>query len=272
MTDAAFTSATVTPARLPVAEREQLTDALHALHSEVFDGVDREAFRRHVIAPDADGNVVHVTRGPDGRAVAYAALHHVDLIHDGRPLRILRPTTAAASAYRGRGTADRFLAVQTTRLMLTAGRRRTYLLSTPISPVSFHWVHRGGARVWPDPARPTPPAIRRLMRGLADRLGLPVGAAGDPDVRWVGWIVRESDAERARIVASPSPAIRLYLERNPDYLTGEGLLMLVPIGWPTIIRGMGYATRRLLGRTARVGAARPGAHADRVSDDARVAV
>ena len=43
-------SEVIVPSSLHGLERERLIDALHAVHSQIFDGVDRDAFVHYVVA------------------------------------------------------------------------------------------------------------------------------------------------------------------------------------------------------------------------------
>ena len=99
--------------------------------------------------------------------------------------------------------------------------------------------HRAAAEVYPDPRRPTPPELIEVR----DRLGHTYyGDAYDPArgvIRKTARLVSEPPVDPARLA---DPLVRHYVELNPGYVDGDGLLVLVPVTMATVRR----ALRRIL--------------------------
>ncbi len=78
---------------------------------------------------------------------------------------------------------------------------------------------------------------------------------GRPYSRRVGWVVRSSEHHRRRLEASKDPWIRFYLNHNPVFQDGDGMLMIVPFNLQNGWHGAwNLVRRRLRGAVRRVAA------------------
>src|SRR6185312_9444529 len=86
-----------------------------------------------------------------------------------------------------------------------------------------------------------------FMKQLAESFHLEVVDRARPLVRIVGWRTRDSDVEQAYWLQCDKPAARFFLDQNPDYGEGHGLLTLVPLD----AASLGGMLSRLASRRAR---------------------
>lgn len=238
------THGVIDPHALDPAARAALTDALYASHCRIFDGVDRAGFARYVVDSPATWTRIFVLRDGDGVIRGYTAFHCFDVTHEGRSITVVRMETGFEPAYRNATVYGRFAMGCFARARAHAGRRPIYFLCSPIHPSSFVTITRSAPRAWTVPGADA--ATGRLITALARTLGMkPVD--GRPGVYHVGWVTRPGPTPR-RI----SPEAAFYLEANPGYTEGHGLLTVVPVTAGGIARAaLRLAARRvsrLLGR------------------------
>jgi len=223
----------VIPSTLHGSAREAFIDSLYSVHSRIFDGVDRDAFIHYVVDSPADETRILVHRDEHGEVFGYFAAHYFRRVFRGRPAIIARGETGVLRERRGHASHLQFGLAEVIRV---AARNRGvpfYYLGCLVHPTSYHIVCKYVRPVWPSVDTPPDAELRALMSELGDSFGLPrVGE--DPLVRQVGWRTRDTEAERAFWRRCDKPDVRFYLEQNPGYDEGHGLLTLVPLSGPVI--------------------------------------
>lgn len=233
----------VVPKKQDPAARAALTDALYHVHSEIFDGVDEEAFARYVVESKAEHTWILLHKGEAGQIVGYLAIHVFERARHGRLCAVFRAEAGILRAYRGRSAnAGFFLA----RILEYAARHPTrplYYLGSLVHPSSYTGIARYAHEIWPSPNAPLPPDLERFMCELADEFGIPVVDPRHPLVRDVGWITRETDVERRYWRHSDKPHARFFISQNPGYVRGHGLVTLLQIH-PRFLAG---TTRNVVG-------------------------
>ncbi|MCA9704607.1 MAG: hypothetical protein KDK70_02020 [Myxococcales bacterium] len=229
-----LTQQIIDPHALSEAARERLTDELFAAHERIFAGVDREAFSAYVVCSPARRTRIQVFRAGD-QVVGYAAFHVFECAVAGRRSRVLRAEVGLLPAYR-RGTRfGWFITREALRAVLGSPGTPVWGLSCATNPATYRTIARHADMVWPHWERPTPPHVEHLMGELAAQFGLrPVEER--PGVYHVGWRTRQDEAEALGWQQSTHPAARLYVDRNPGYVDGHGLLLLVPVSGLGMVR------------------------------------
>lgn len=233
-------SEVIDPDTLDRAARAALIDELYASHSRIFGGVDRAEFARYVVDSPARWTRIFVLRDTDGVARGYTAFHCFDVTHEGEAICVVRMEAGFEPAFRN-GTVYGLFAMRCfARARMHAGLRPMYFLCSPIHPSSYVTIARHADQVWTVPGADA--ATGRFITGLARTLGMkPV--EGRSGVYHIGWITRPSPAPR-RI----SDEAAFYLEANPSYAEGHGLLTVVPVTASGIIGGVARLLRRRLRR------------------------
>ena len=83
--------------------------------------------------------------------------------------------------------------------------------------------------IWPSTRHPPPPAVLAFMDELANSFGLERVTSDNPLTRQVHWITRDSEVERNYWRNCDKPAARFFIEANPGYGEGDGLVTLVRV-------------------------------------------
>lgn len=222
--------------------REALTEALYRVNAEIFDGVTRENFRHHVMEAPTEWTRILIHRDDTDRIVGYVAFHLYRHVFRGREIAVLRSQSGFLREHRGgagpllfgfRSGIDSF--IHNLRVPL-------YFFACLIHPSGYHTVYKYLRPVWPSPDAPLDAEQRALIGELGDSFGFErIGE--DPLIRFGGWWTRESDAERAFWQRCDKPDVRFFIESNPGYDQGQGLLTLVPIDLALLANGVGRIAR-----------------------------
>jgi hypothetical protein len=89
--------------------------------------------------------------------------------------------------------------------------------------------------MYPHPKKSVPKKYKMMMLDFATRYNLPEVCPSNPLVRRVGWICREKESEKLRWLKSDNQIAKYYVENNPEYNVGNGLLILTPVTFLNIL-------------------------------------
>lgn len=219
----------VVPSKLGPVARQELIDALYKVHCEVFDGVSRDSFAKYVVESKAEHTWINVHRNLAGEIVGYFALHIFERELAGKESAIFRAEAGTLRAYRGRSTNTRFGFKLGLPYLLRHPGRRVYYLGSLVHPSSYCLFAKHFDVVWPSARHPPPPPVLAVMDDLANSFGLERVTSDNPLTRQVHWVTRDSEVERAYWRQCDKPAARFFIEANPGYGKGDGLVTLVSI-------------------------------------------
>jgi hypothetical protein len=219
----------VIPGKLDAAARNGFIDALYKVHCEVFDGVSRDSFAKYVVESQAEQTWINVHRNDAGEIVGYFALHVFERELGGQPSAIFRAEAGTLRNYRGGNTNTRFGLGLALPYLLRHPGRRVYYLGSLVHPSSYCLFARLFDVVWPSSRHPPPPPVLDFMDELANSFGLERVSADNPLTRHVHWITRDSEVERHYWRQCDKPAARFFIEANPGYGEGDGLVTLVRV-------------------------------------------
>ena len=219
----------VIPSTLDTAARQRFIDALYQVHSQVFDGVSRDAFAHYVVESKAERTWVNVHRNDAGEIVGYFALHIFERELGGQPSAIFRAEAGTLRTYRGGNTNARFGLRLALPYLLRHPGRRVYYLGSLVHPSSYCLFAKLFDVVWPSSRHPPPPAVLAFMDELANSFGLERVSADNPLTRHVHWITRDSEVERRYWRMCDKHDARFFIDANPGYGEGDGLVTLVHV-------------------------------------------
>jgi CRP-like cAMP-binding protein len=222
-------SEVVIPRQLDASARRALSAGLYRVHREVFGGVDEAAFTRYVVESKAEHTWIQVHRGDGGEIVGYFALHVFERQLNGRTAAVFRAEAGTLRAYRGRNANATFGIQRGLAYMATYPTRPIYYLGALVHPSSYGLFAKYFDTVWPSVQTPPPPDIVAFMDDLATSFGLERVSPDDPLTRKVGWQTLDSEVERSYWRQSKRASARFFIERNPGYGSGDGLVTLVPV-------------------------------------------
>ncbi|KIG13052.1 hypothetical protein DB30_00589 [Enhygromyxa salina] len=240
---------TINPDALTPAAKLRLIDELHATHTKMFDGVSKRAFADHVVNSPADRTRIQIFRAGD-RLVGYLAVHTFARIIAGERWVVVRGETGKLPAYRRRANGN-LLISEILRACLRHPRARKAFLGCFVHPSAYVALAHVAPQIYPHWDEPTDPEIHAVMARLADEFGLEPAEAGRQGVRNVGWITRETQAERDSWARRDDPMTRLFMTQNPSYAAGHGLLVLVPLHLRNLVGGVSLHVHRELCRRLR---------------------
>jgi hypothetical protein len=219
----------VVPSMLDPAARQAFIDALYKVHCDVFDGVTRDAFAKYVVESKAEHTWINVHHNHAGEIVGYFALHIFERELAGQLSAIFRAEAGTMRAYRGGDTNTRFGLKLALPYLLRHPGRRVYYLGSLVHPSSYSVFAKLFDVIWPSPRHPPPPDVLAFMDELANSFGLERVTPDNPLTRQVHWITRDSEVERHYWRHCDKPAARFFIEANPGYGEGDGLVTLVKV-------------------------------------------
>lgn len=234
--------------RLSSQERHLLSQQLYPLQEQLFTGVDYEAFRRYVVDSTAWRTWIYLQHSEQGELVGYLAMHTFRRVIDGKRRQIFRMETGKLAAFRGQ---DLTILRALGRMLLQSVsglRYESFFFACMVYPASYAMAAKYAPRIWPTLRQLTPPDKQALIFELAASFHLSSVRPEAPYVRHVGWITRENGPQ-PRWNAAVNPHAVYFIEENPAFSQGHGLLALMPASLTDICRAV---VRLLIGRSKRV--------------------
>ncbi|MDF2152519.1 hypothetical protein [Vibrio sp. CAU 1672] len=237
---------TVNPAGLTTLEKQLFTDALYQLHCKIFDGVTRESFCSYVVDSPADYTRIRVYQNEHKEWVGYCAVHRFKRRITGRERVIFRAEAGLLREYRKSSQTLWFAFNQAVKFRLWHPLSSIYYLGSFVHPSVLYMFSKYFNRCYPLPGQVIPPPVKAMMLELADSFGLERVEGQSELVRKVGWITRESAADKQYWQANINPVVQYYLQTNPGYGRGNGLLTLLPLSFANVFLSLAKFLRRKL--------------------------
>lgn len=222
-------SEAVVPKQMSDAERSALIDALFPVHSAIFEGVDRARTASTVVSPPSDLTTILLHKDDQGAIVGFFAIHFYDRELGGKRVTIGRSIVGTLREYRGQNVNIGWGMKVLGRRLAEHPGRPFYGFGLMAHPSSYSQISRYVNVFWPKPNEPVPPDILAFMLDLADEFGLKRIDPRRPLVRGGAVPTHESEAERAYWRTCDKPAARYYVDLNPEYNTGTGVVTLFPV-------------------------------------------
>lgn len=236
----------IIPKSLSAEARSALIDALYEVHQQIFDGVERESFAKYVVLSQAEHTWIQVHKNEEGAIVGYFALHIFERQLGGIPTAVFRAEAGTLRAHRGGNVNARFGLALALRYLLKNPGRRAYYLGSLVHPSSYAQFAKYFGEVWPCRKQETPPELLAFMDELACEFSLERVKDSHLLVRKVGWKTRETEAEREYWQHCDKPAARFFIEVNPGYVEGNGLVTVVPMTASNLMRMIRIMSERTL--------------------------
>ncbi len=248
--------------------RKKLIAELIVAHRRLVDDVDPELVRAALSPANSVRSVLCVYRDGAGIVVGYLAAHTFISRIDNVPTSLLRAAICLPDGT-PRASVSAFFLRQAARALADGRGRPLYMIEALSDPASYAWLYRVADRVWPSPARETPPAIKRLRAQAIGDLGMPQShRESDDDDAVIRELGRSSmgPSMARRWRRHPRPEVHYFVRRNPGFDRGHGLLTVVPISAAGLLRGLlrlalGGLRRLLPGRAEALPRALPPASA-----------
>ncbi|MGC0155126.1 hypothetical protein ACPRNU_21925 [Chromobacterium vaccinii] len=237
----------VSPGALSIFDRDQLVDQLYGVHCDIFDGVSKEDFANYVVNSKANQTRILIHNDINGRPVGYCAIHFFEQRLDGCDATVIRMEAGLMRAYRGRNRNAPFVCRQVLGYRLSRPGRRIYYLGALVHPSSYMALDKYAPKVWPSVDASAERDYGGVIGQLSRLFGLQPVDPAVPGVVHVGWQTRDNELDRLRWQQHPNRAAQFYIQRNPGYHLGHGLLTLVPVTLGGIVHATGQLLRHRLG-------------------------
>lgn len=224
----------INPATLTAAEKCLLLDNLCVVNKQVFAGETKEELERYAINSKANLTEIVLLKDREKIAGFFIARYFERSIRKPA-VTYMSIRIGMLPAYRGQHYMIRLWLRCVIRYWFTAHFPRMFFFNIVLHPSSYCLLTTYFPVVWPSVAQRVPPAIEKLLTELAEELELERVDEDNPFV--YHHHLQTIDSQRSRELASqtPNPHIRFFVENNPDYAKGHGMLTLLPITWAAVV-------------------------------------
>lgn len=232
------------------ADRESLARELFAVHCQIFAGLSYEEFRSYVVERDAWRTWVYVKHNSLGQVVGYTSMHAFQVPMAGKLSAVIRLEAGTLPAYRGRDLTMVYAVMRLLRIWARTPWRRYCIFAALTHPSSYTFLSHYAPVIFPHATRKDiPEHVQRWMEELATSFHLERVDPMRPLVRQVNWVTLESEEDRQRWMNSKRRDTRFYLDNNPGYVDGHGMLTYIPFNGSILLRSL---VRFLVGRAGRI--------------------
>ncbi|MCB9232165.1 MAG: hypothetical protein H6581_10905 [Bacteroidia bacterium] len=236
------------PATLSNPEKADLTDRLYLIHQQIFQGVSKADFRKYVIEPNSKLTRIRLYQDQEGNDAGYMSFQVFETGKSRRDPYVIRTEVGFLPNYRRYNLTLPTLIKNAFAFQLRHPGRKAYFLATPVHPTPYRLGLAQLPEVWPHPEKQMPAKIKSTFDFLKERLHIQSAETGSEFTCKVGWQVKESQVLADRIASRKDPWIQYYLQHNPDYAKGNGMLMLVPLTAKTYLKGFAGLLQKKLQR------------------------
>lgn len=238
--------------RMAPEAREALARELYNVHCQIFTGLEFEDFRAYVVERDAWRTWIYVRHNASGQLVGYTAIHAFRLRVRRRPCTIIRMEAGTLPAARGRDLTMVHGLLRLLRIWAQEPWRRVRMFAALTHPSSYTFLAHYVPTIWPHAERAIPPKVMQEMEELAAIFHLERVDDSNPLLRHVNWVTMETEEDRQRWRSSTRRDTRFYIEANPGYALGHGLLTYLPIGGIMVMRSLARFLRARAGKLSRM--------------------
>jgi hypothetical protein len=234
-------------------EREALARQLYAVHAQIFSGLDFEGFRNYVVERPSWHTWIYIRHDSDHRLVGYTALHEFRLTLKRKPCTVMRIEAGTLPSARGRDLTMLYGLVRLLRIWLQHPMQRFCIFAALTHPSSYTFLARYAPVIFPHTSvEEVPPSVMGQMEELAEGFGLERVNEENPLLRRVNWVTLETESDRQRWQTSKRADTRFYIANNPGYPQGTGLVTLIPVTGPILLRSMARFVMARAGRLTRL--------------------
>lgn len=227
---------------LPEREREAIVDETFEIWSEHVVGNTRAEFREHRLFDDTR---LHLFYGVSGELAAFLNFTVDPIPVSGRRLLVVSCAVMSRLHYRAMVPLATALTQEILRTRLTFARHELAYNAVASSPISFGTLTRFTPEYYPHvDGRVAPAYILDALTEVAHRRDLVIDDH-DPWILRSDAVIRHPDRIRAsRTMQNPDRFIRWFLDRAPNWDTGELLMMWIPLTFGNVCAGLMNLVRR----------------------------
>lgn len=239
----------VEPDKFTEDGKRSLANRMYPLHQRIFDGVNKDTFSKYVINSKAERSAIAIHHNSAGEDVGYCAMHFFEQESDTQMTCVIRMESGLLPEYRGNNSNIGFIMQQLLRYKIKNPMHKIYYLGTLVHPSSYLLLAKYADKVWPGEHQPTK-KINSIISSAISAFELEPVDPSKPNVVHVGWKTRDSKEDQYKWRESKNPSARRYLDLNPGYMNGHGLVTLAPLTTGSLCRAwlrmFRYKTKKIL--------------------------
>lgn len=200
------------------------------MHKRIFAGLNEKEFDQYVVNSPAKVTKIFIyTNKIKKEVIGYSAVHRFEKFINDKILVIFRTESGLLPEYRHKNADIFFWFKEAIKFKIFHPNKEIYYLVSPINPSVYARFAKYIYKVYPKYDRIIPLQIEKLMAHLAEEFHLEKIDRHNFLVRKVGWITLATEEEKAFWQNSNDPHIRFYINMNPDFHKGNGILTLIPL-------------------------------------------
>jgi hypothetical protein len=214
-----ITGETICPSKLTPEARKNLSENLFKVHKRIFKGLNEKEFDHYVVNSPAKVTKIFIYKNKSKEEiVGYFAVHRFEKIINDKPLVIFRDEAGLLPEHRHKNADIYFWFKEAMKFKIFHPNKEIFYLVCPVNPSVYARFAKYIYKVYPR---------YNCMLQLADEFGLK--RVDHPFVRKVGWITQATEEEKVFWQSCNDPHIRFYIDLNPDFDKGNGVLTLMPL-------------------------------------------
>lgn len=231
-----ITAETIYPSKLTPEARQNLSEKLYKVHKCIFEGLNEKEFDHYVVNSPAKLTKIFIYRNKTKeKIVGYFAVHRFEKCINSKLLVIFRAEAGLVPEYRHKNADIYFWFKEAMKFKIIHPNEEIYCLFCPVNPSIYAIFAKYMYKAYPKYSCTIPPHIKNLMMQLADEFNLKMIDQNNPFVRKVGWITKAIEEEKLFWQSCNNPHIQFYINLNPDFNKGSGVLTLMPITFLNLI-------------------------------------
>lgn len=223
-----ITAETICPSKLTPEARQNLSENLYKVHKRIFEGLNEKDFDHYVVNSPAKVTKIFIYRDKIKKEIiGYFSVHRFEKVINDKPLIIFRAEAGLVPECRHKNADIYFWFKEAMKFKIFHPNKEVFYLVCPVNPSVYARFAKYIYKIYPKNNCITPPHIKNLMMQLADEFGLK--KVDHPLVRKVGWITQTTEEEKLFWKSCNNPHVRFYIDLNPDFNKGNGVLTLMPL-------------------------------------------
>lgn len=224
----------IDPKLITHKDRITLVEKLYEAHNQIFDGVDKEEFTKYVIDSKAHSTQIFIQKNKE-QIVGYGAIHLYKFDTFEERFAVVRMEVGFLPEYRkGNNKFHLFALSQIFQFLIQSPNRKLYFLGSLVHPSSYVALTNLSKDVWPTPENfNVTGKFDKIIKRLSDIFEFKPVNLENPHVVKVGWKTRENHAN-VEYTQPLKPSAQFYLQQNPHYSDGHGLITILPINFKII--------------------------------------
>jgi hypothetical protein len=223
-----ITTETICPSELSPEARHNLSENLYKVHQRIFKGLNEKEFDHYVVNSPAKVTKIYIYRDKlKKEIIGYFSVHRFEKVIHDKPLVIFRAEAGLVPEYRHKNAEIYFWFKDAMKFKIFHPNKEVFYLTCPVNPSVYARFAKYIFKVYPKYNCIIHPYIENLMMQSADEFGLK--KVDHPFVRKVGWITQTTEEEKLFWQNCNNPHIRFYIDLNPDFNKGNGVLTFMPL-------------------------------------------